>query len=168
MISFSEGTLLNGWYLIDMEVVLFFVHWIAFALYVKGNNYINDFLGYKIWEGLDKCYYSYLLGIKLVTGYVVSQSDTRIQFNLENILLYVIIIGFWLFVVTIITYIVFELPYKRLLRLINMKKQQKVEQDVNMSLFSDQILVSSDSTFDIDDSEEDSSAQGNELFDKYK
>lgn len=161
MISFSEGTLLNGWYLIDMEVVLFFVHWIAFALYVKGNNYINDFFGYKIWEGLDKCYYSYLLGIKLVTVYVVSQSDTRIQFNLENILLYVIIIGFWLFIVTIITYIVFELPYKRLLRLMHTKKQQKVEQDVNMSLFSDQILVSSDSMFDIDDSEEDSLAQGN-------
>ena len=168
MISFSEGTLLNGWYLIDMEVVLFFVHWIAFALYVKGNNYINDFLGYKIWESLDKCYYSYLLGIKLVTVYVVSQSDTRIQFDLENILLYVIIIGFWLFIVTIITYVVFELPYKRLLRLMHTKKEQKAEQDVNMSLFSDQILVSSDSTFDIEDSEEDSSAQSNELFDKDK
>ena len=168
MVTFSEGTLLNGCYLFDMEVVLFFVHWIAFALYVKGNNYINDFLSSEIWEGLDKCYYSYLLGIKLVTVYVVAQSDTRIQFNLENILLYVIIIGFWLFVVTIITYIVFELPYKRLLRLMHVKKP-KVEQDMNMSLFSDQILVSSDTNFDIEDSEEDSSSsQGNEIFAKFK
>ena len=166
MIPFSEGSLLNGCYLFDMEVVLFFVHWIAFALYVKGNNYINDFLSSRLWESLDKCYYSYLLGIKIVTVYVVSQSDTRIQFNLENIFLYVIIIGFWLFIVTIITYIVFELPYKRLIRLMYTKKQ-KVEQDVNMSLLSDQILVSSDMNFDIEESEEEPS-QGTEISEQLK
>jgi hypothetical protein len=164
MVPYLKGALLNFIYLIDNEVVLFFVHWIGFALYVKGNNFLNDFLSFRIWASLDKCYFSYLIGLHLVTNYVLAQSDTRISFNLENVVLYSIIIGFWLFIVTIISYIFFELPYKRLIKVISKKKdvEKEILSSTNTS-FSEHILISPDMNFDTDDNNDDSKEQGSQL-----
>ena len=163
MIPYLKGAFLNFIYLIDNEVVLFFVHWIGFALYVKGNNFLNDFLSFRIWASLDKCYFSYLIGLHLVTNYVLAQSDTRISFNLENVVLYSIIIGFWLFIVTIISYIFFELPYKRLIKVISKKKDVEKEISSTNTSFSEHILISPDMNFDTDDNNDDSKEQGSQL-----
>ena len=161
MVPYLKGAFLNFIYLIDNEVVLFFVHWIGFALYVKGNNFLNDFLSFRIWASLDKCYFSYLIALHLVTNYVLAQSDTRISFNLENVVLYSIIIGFWLFIVTIISYIFFELPYKRLIKVISKKKEVEKEiSNTNNTSFSEHILISPDMNFDTDDNNDESKDQG--------
>ena len=140
---FDEQTLLNNhltdylqnvfnnfFLMYDIDFVVIMIHFLAFALYLKGSSFIPNILTHPFWSIFDKFYVSFILVINPVFLYLLYQSETRINMNLYNCYLYSIIGGFLVFIVAGVFYILFELPLKKLIRLvIKSFKKGKLDDD---------------------------------------
>jgi hypothetical protein len=109
---------INIIYRIDIEFVVLFVQWGAFIIFLIGDNFAGNFLGHISWTMLTKPYFSFILIINTVILFIFYQSETMVEINYTNIFLYSCIGGVLTFIFTILFYICFELPYKRLIHLI--------------------------------------------------
>ena len=113
-----ENTFINIIYRIDIEFIVLFVHWGAFIIFLKANNFAAIFLGHVFWTMLTKPYFSFILIINSILLFIFYHSETLIEINSMNIFLYSLIGGTVTFIFTILFYIFYELPYKRLIHLI--------------------------------------------------
>lgn len=103
----------------DMDIIVFLVQVMAFGFYIKGENYINNMFCHPMWTIFERIYFCFILLFHPITLYALSQSETRIIMNLYNSIIYSLICGFCVFLACIITFIFFELPYKRIVKLIS-------------------------------------------------
>ena len=121
-----ESEIINFIYRFDIEFVIIFVQWGLFIILLKANNFVGLFLSNIYWTMISKSYFSFILIINTTLLFIFYQSENMIEINSMNILLYSVIGGGVTFIVTSLFYIFFELPYKRLIRLmcsmINNKK----------------------------------------------
>ena len=97
----------------DVYVVLFYL--MALCQYIKGDNRINNFLCHDFWILFNNFYFSYIILINPVILYILYTTDTKLVFNLSNCFLYTFICGTLVFSITIIIYVIFELPLKNLI-----------------------------------------------------
>ena len=102
-----------------MDIIIFLVQVMAFGFYIKGENYINNMFCHPMWTIFERIYFCFILLFHPITLYVLSQCETRIIMNLYNSMIYSLICGFCVFLGCIITFIFFELPYKRIVKLIS-------------------------------------------------
>ena len=146
---------INFIYRIDIEFVIIFVQWGAFIIFLKVNNFMAIFLGHISWTLLTKPYFSFILTINTVLLFIFYQSETMIEINDMNIILYSLIGGAITFSLTILFYIFFELPYKRLMHLFfsskknNNENYSTIDDNTNSSFEND--LKKNDSNEDEDD-----------------
>ena len=66
----------------------------------------------------NKSYFSYILVANPIILFIFYQSETKILLNLYNLILYSLISGTVIFLSASFMYIFFELPYKKLIRII--------------------------------------------------
>ena len=116
--KYIKNGFVNFLYRIDIEIYVLLIQSILFILYFKGRNFINDFFCHIFWGVLNKPYYSMILTANPLILYIFYQSETRIILNFFNVMLYSIISGCVIFLFGIITYLFFELPFKRLIHTI--------------------------------------------------
>ena len=85
--------------------------------------------------------------------FIFYQSETVLEINLVNILLYSVIGGVLTFIFTSLFYIFFELPYKRLIHLIiSFINEKKENDDINNELKDyDDDSCNDDSNIDLQD-----------------
>ena len=146
---------INFIYRIDIEFVIIFVQWGAFIIFLKVNNFLAIFLGHISWTLLTKPYFSFILTINTVLLFIFYQSETMIEINYMNIILYSLIGGAITFSLTISFYILFELPYKRIMHLLFSSKKNyndnnsTIDDNTNSSFDND--LKKNDSNEDEDD-----------------
>ena len=126
--SFLNSPILNFFLLIDIEIVVVLIHFIAMGFYLKGENFVNNLLSHNFWRIPSKFYYTFILLINPIILYVLYQSETRINFNIANCYLYSIICGILIISVSSLCYIIFELPLKRFTKLI-MRRREKIEEE---------------------------------------
>ena len=88
----------------------------ALSLYIKGDNLINDLLCHSLWSVFNRFYFSYILLINPIILYLLYNAESKIIFNMKNIILYSFICGIFVYLITIIVYITFELPFKKIIR----------------------------------------------------
>ena len=125
-LSFDEiipNIFLNIIYLLDIELVVFFVHLICFLIYFKGSQ-INDFLDSIYWSFFIKSYFSYALISSPVILYIFYQSETVIRINIYNIILYSFISLILIFICVIIFYAFYEFPMKKMFKNLIIDKNQ--------------------------------------------
>ena len=125
-LSFDEiipNIYLNIIYLLDIELVVFFVHLICFLIYFKGSQ-INDFLDSIYWSFFIKSYFSYALISSPVILYIFYQSETVIRINIYNIILYSFISLILIFICVIIFYAFYEFPMKKMFKNLIIDKNQ--------------------------------------------
>ena len=103
------------------------VQTLLFILYFKGQNFINDFFCHVFWAMLNKSYFSYILVANPMILFIFYQSETKILLNLYNLLLYSLISGNLIFLSATFSYLIFELPYKRLIHLILSDNKKELE-----------------------------------------
>ena len=71
----------------------------------------------------------HILVIYPVILYILYTGETKIQFNVANCILYSLISFFFLFFFSTLFYVIFELPFKRLIKYkFKIKKNQKNEE----------------------------------------
>lgn len=126
--NFLNSPVLNFFLLVDVEVVVVLIHFIAMGFYLKGENFVNNLLSHNFWRIPSKFYFTFILIINPIILYVLYQSETRINFNLANCYLYSIICGILVISLSCLCYIIFELPLKRFTKLI-MRRKDKIEED---------------------------------------
>ena len=120
----------NFIYRIDIELIILFVHWGAFIIFLKANNFAAIFLSHVFWTLLTKPYFSFILIINTILLFIFYHSESLIEINSMNIFLYSLIGGTVTFIFTILFYIFFELPYKRLIHLLcSLRNESKEEND---------------------------------------
>ena len=115
---FFKNPIIGAFMIYDSDILVVLFHLCGFIFYLKGDNIISKFLSSSFWSILNKLYFCYILVINPVILYVLYQSETRINFDMSNCFFYGLICGLLMFFVCTVTYIVFEMPYKRLIHLI--------------------------------------------------
>lgn len=114
--------------LIDCDILIILVQLFSFIFYIRGDNIVNKFLSNSFWSIPDKLYYCYILVLSPTIIYVLYQSETRINFDISNSLFYGMICGILAFGLSTFFYLVFEIPYKRLIHFMfdfNKKKEKQ-------------------------------------------
>ena len=112
----------NVIYLIDIELVIFMMNWICFYFYFKGGQ-INDFLNHIYWSFFVKSYFSYILVMSPFILFLFYQSETMITITLYDIILYSSISIFFVLILTVIFYSLFELPCRKIFK--SLKKMER-------------------------------------------
>ena len=116
--EYDQDLFISTFMMIDTDIVVLLVNLMALFFYLKGENYVISFLDFHFWRIFNKIYFSFILLIHPVILYVFFITETRITFNLENCTLYSLACGIILFSLTILVYIIFELPYKKVIKLL--------------------------------------------------
>ena len=109
---------INIFYLIDIEIVVFYVQWLFFVLFMKGHYFINDFLGHLYWSFLNKTYFSFLIILSPIILYFLYESDTIIKLNRLNLYLYFFMTLVIILIFLVLVYIIYELPLKKIFKYI--------------------------------------------------
>ena len=109
---------LNFFYVIDIELVVFMVNWIFFAIYSKGSKDadIYYFFDNNFWAFFLKCYYSFIVISTPIILNIIYQSETVIKFDLLNLIFFSLISLFIILIVVIIVYIMAEIPLKKIFK----------------------------------------------------
>ena len=113
---------------LDTDIVVLLVNLMALFFYLKGENFVYDFLKLNFWGIFNKIYFSFILLINPVILYVFYITESRINFNMQNCFLYSFACGILLFSLVILVYAIFELPYKKTIRLFLKRNEIKVGQ----------------------------------------
>ena len=124
-----KNDFVNFIYRIDIEFVVLFVHWGLFYIIMKANSIATEFLGNIFWIILSRPYFSYILVINTFILFMFYHDETLIEMNTIYIFMYSIIAGAGTFIFTSFFYIFFELPYKRMIKVIYKRFSEKNEEN---------------------------------------
>ena len=114
--------------LIDADIFVFAINSMALCLYIKRDNLINDILSHNFWSIFNRFYFSYILIINPFILYIIYANETKIIFNISNCLLYSFICGILIFPISILVYIIFELPLKKIINFwINLGEKKDIK-----------------------------------------
>ena len=102
--------------LIDSDIFVIATNLIGLCMYLKGDNLINNILCHSVWSIFNRFYFSYILLINPIILYIFYSQETKIIFNMSNCILYSFIGGIAVYSITMIIYVIFELPFKKLIR----------------------------------------------------
>jgi hypothetical protein len=116
---------LNFIYVIDIDLVVFMVHLIFFIIYSKGYKSadIYDFFNNNFWSFFLKCYYSFIIISTPIILDIIYQSETVIEFDLSNLILFSFISLFIILLVVILFYSMFEIPLKKIFKSFLVKEE---------------------------------------------
>jgi hypothetical protein len=91
---------INFIYRIDIEFIVLFVQWGTFIIFLRGHNFASILLSHVFWSMLSKPYFSFILIINTMLLFIFYQSETLIEINDMNIMLYSLIGGALTFIFT--------------------------------------------------------------------
>ena len=118
--------LLKIFLLFDTELVVVGIFLASIYYFIKTNNLIHTILSFNVWIRYHKLYYSYIITLPSVCLYFLYQSESRIFINFSNTLFYSTIILIITQIFAGLVFVLFEMPYKRLIKfLLKMKIKEK-------------------------------------------
>ena len=112
--------------LIDTDIVIVLMNFASLFFYLTGDSLINNFLNLHFFNIFNKIHFSFLVIINPIIFYVFYMTESRINFSMQNLYLYTFACGFLSFIFAILLYGLFELPYKKFVKLVLSKFQIKV------------------------------------------
>ena len=123
--KFNMNKALNYIYLVDTEVFVFLVQWLLFIFFMKRQYFFIDFFSNIHWSCFNKSQFSFLIVYSLVILNNFYASETVVILNLYNLFLYYFINLFFITIITILVYIIIELPMKKIFKYL-LKEEYKI------------------------------------------
>ena len=122
---FYENFYLNLWLILDTELVVFLVNFIAFCLFIMGENIFFNIISHTFWLSFSRSYFTYILINNPLIICFLYQSQSRVQLDFVNVFFYSV--TFWLLNVLVcwVVYISIEFPWKRINKLILEEKSEE-------------------------------------------
>ena len=102
--------------LFDSDIFVLSINAISLCMYLKGDNILNNILCHSIWSIFNRFYFSYILLINPIILYLIYNIETPILFNISNCFFYSFMSFIFVYLITMVVYIVFELPLKKTIR----------------------------------------------------
>ena len=118
-------------YLIDSEFVVMIIFFMLTALFINGNNITLIFLNHQSWYTFSKTLFISMLMVSSIVYFNLYQSSSRIKFNLFNITFVTLYILILLYFFSSLCYVIFELPFKKLIRLFLDPNSDNLEKSEN-------------------------------------
>ena len=116
--AFTNG-FIDFLYRIDIELVIFFVLWLAFIAMIKMNDSAFEFFNNIFWIVLSRPYFSFILTLNTFLMFIFYHEETLNEINSISVLMFSFIGGGGTFIFMSLFYIFYELPLKRLIRMID-------------------------------------------------
>jgi hypothetical protein len=126
--KFITSNILNYIYLLDTDIVVFFIQWGFFILYTKSSAII-DFFNSIYWAFLNKFYFSFIIVCNSTILYIFYESETVVKLNALTLLMYFFIATIVIFFLTIIIYISIELPLKKIFIYLSKKRKSIINEE---------------------------------------
>ena len=120
--------LLNYIYLLDIDLVVFFIQWGLFILYTKSSAII-EFFNSNYWSFFNKFYFSFIIVCNSTILYMFYESETVVKINTLTLLMYFFIATMVIFLLTIIFYISIELPLKKIFKNLTKNKKRIINEE---------------------------------------
>ena len=158
--KFNMNKALNYIYLVDTEVFVFLVQWLLFIFFMKRQYFFIDFFSNIHWSCFNKSQFSFLIVYSLVILNNLYVSETVVKLNLYNLFLYYFINLFFITIITILVYIIIELPMKKIFKYL-LKEEYKIvsiTEDIDEEEEEEDEKEDEDENYDIvskDDDDED-------------
>lgn len=108
----------NLFYLFDSEIFIVVFMVVFISLFILGDNFFVDFFSHEYWTFLSRSYFTYILICDQAIIYIFYQSESRIKLEIFNILFFSLFTVSLIVVTSIFVHIVFEMPFKRLNKII--------------------------------------------------
>ena len=115
--KYNDNIFIKIFMALDTDIVVLLANLMALFVYLKGENAIYNILNLSFWNNFNRLYFSYILLINPIILYVFYITESRIDFNLLNCYLYSFSSGILLFTLVILVYGIFELPFKKFIKL---------------------------------------------------
>ena len=112
--GFISNPFLNFIFLFDIELFVILIHWLIFILYMRGQAFFINFFSHIYWSFFTKSYFSFLMVCNPVILFFFYESETVIKLNFLNICLYFFINLVFILLVTMLVYVLIELPFKNI------------------------------------------------------
>ena len=138
--AYHDDVLTSIIMLLDTDIVILLVNLMTLFFYLKGEGMVNDFLNLNFFAIFNKIYFSFLLTINPIIFYVFYMTESSINFSMQNCYLYSFACGILIFIFSVFLYAIFELPYKKVIKLFLKKFQIKVGEK-RLDFIEKQILV---------------------------
>ena len=113
--SVITNKFLNFIYLIDIEIVIFLVHWGFFILLIK-QQYIIEFFNHIYWSFFYKFYFAFLIISDICILHILYESETVVKLNLLTLVFFFFISIIVIFIITYLCYVALDLPLKKLFK----------------------------------------------------
>ena len=117
--KFIFGSFNNFILCFDIEIIIFCSHLLLFLFFIDYENIIHNIFSSSFWLIFNKLYVSFIITIFPVILYILFHNEIRINLNIYNCFYYSIISSFFGFFISVFCYIFFELPCKRIIKLIS-------------------------------------------------
>ena len=116
--DFITSKVFNILFYFDVEIVVILFNLLAFGFNLKGNNYMNNMFSHSLWFIFEKLYFMIILLANPIILYILSKIELRITLNIFNIILFSSIALFYVLLFSCVSYVIMELPLKKLIKLI--------------------------------------------------
>lgn len=125
IIQFLNNYYINLFYLYDNEIALICLFYIVFYFFFSTDSRLIFILKGPYWTFISRPYYTTLLNCGIVSYYILYQNDTKITADNSGFFFYSVIGIFFVFVVSMICFILIEVPMKKKTKLIMMKYDRR-------------------------------------------
>ena len=129
--TFYENKLINIYYSIDVDIVVFSIFLTVIPYNLIGENYFISFLRHEYWNLLSKPYYSYMLILQLTGINILYRMNTNVELNIYCLLFFSIINFIFGIIIGALIYTFFEVPLKKLNKFILSKKDDNKNEEDN-------------------------------------
>ena len=102
---------------IDIDFFLFLFYFIILSCYISGRNMFFKFFNSNIWVQISKLYFWLVLFTPIVSYYIIYKTETQLNLGFFIVMIYGAICGTNLYIVSVIFFVILELPYKKLIKL---------------------------------------------------
>ena len=128
---------------IDIDIFIYIFHFFIISCYISGRNMFFKFFNSNVWLQLSKLYFWIIIFTSFLNYFIIYKTETQVNLGLFVVMIYGAICGTNLYVISLVFFIIFELPYKKLIKLyfnISSKlneivDEEDVEEDNNTKQF---------------------------------
>ena len=116
--EFMTNKFLKILYNMDIEIIVFLIHWLFFILHISGKSNILSFFTSIKWGIFNKSYFSFIIVSNMIILFSIYSNESVISINIFTIYLYFIFDSINAVICVSFCYIFLELPLKKLVKLI--------------------------------------------------
>lgn len=102
---------------IDIDIFIYLFHFFIISCYISGRNMFFKFFNSNVWLQISKLYFWIITFTSFLNYYILYKTETQVNLGLFIVMIYGAICGTNLYVISLLFFIIFELPYKKLIKL---------------------------------------------------